>query len=67
MSSLDEKDVKLVAQPDTYFTIPHFDGYPGLLIQLSRIGRRELEDAIVDAWLAMAPARLAKTPRPSGG
>ncbi len=56
-----------MAQPDTYFTIPHFDGYPGILIQLSRIGRRELEDAIVDAWLAMAPARLAKTLRPSGG
>lgn len=67
VSSLDEKDVKLMAQPDTYFTIPHFDGYPGLLVQLSRVGRRELKDAIVDAWLAMAPGRLAKTLSPSRG
>jgi hypothetical protein len=58
-SSLDEKDVKLMARPDVYFTIPHFDGYAGLLIQLKRVKQSDLREAIVDAWLAMAPRRLA--------
>jgi hypothetical protein len=42
-----------------YFTIPHFDGYAGLLIQLKRVKQSDLREAIVDAWLAMAPPRLA--------
>ena len=39
------------------FTIPHFDGYPAVLIQLRVVGKRVLHDAVVDGWLASAPAR----------
>jgi hypothetical protein len=42
-----------------FFTTPHFDGYPAILVRLDDIGRTELEELVVDAWLARAPKRLA--------
>ncbi|HTT95343.1 MAG TPA: MmcQ/YjbR family DNA-binding protein [Solirubrobacterales bacterium] len=38
------------SEPDIYFTTPHFDGHPSVLIRLDRIGRPDLEEAIVEAW-----------------
>ena len=46
--------------PDVFFTTPHFDGYPAVLVQLERIPLSELEELIVEAWLARAPKRLAR-------
>jgi hypothetical protein len=43
-----------------YFTTPHFDGYPGVLVRLAQIGVPELEELITEAWLAQAPKTLAK-------
>lgn len=59
VSSLEEKDVKLMARPDVFFTIPHFDGFAALMIQLKPVKKRDLREAILDAWLAMAPPDLA--------
>jgi hypothetical protein len=59
VSSLEEKDVKLMADPEAFFTIPHFDGFAAVLIRLNRVKKRALRDAIVDGWLAMAPPGLA--------
>jgi hypothetical protein len=51
----------LVADPSgVYFTTPHFDGYPAILVQLDRISVPDLEEVTVEAWLARAPAKLAK-------
>jgi hypothetical protein len=58
VSSLEEKDVKLMARPDVFFTIPHFDGFAALMIQLKLVKNRDLREAILDAWLAMAPPDL---------
>jgi hypothetical protein len=46
--------------PRVFFTTPHFDGYPAVLFELDRIGVDELAELITDAWLARAPAKLAK-------
>jgi len=43
-----------------YFTTPHFDGYPAVLVRLAEIGVPELEELLTDAWLAQAPKSLAK-------
>jgi hypothetical protein len=43
-----------------YFTTPHFDGYPAILVRLDEIALDELEELIVEAWLARAPKRLAE-------
>ena len=45
--------------PDVYFTTPHFDGYPAILVQLDEIGLKELEEVVTEAWLCRAPPRLA--------
>ena len=58
VADLEEKDFVLAAASGAFFTIPHFDGYPGLLIQLDAASLEELQDAIVNAWLACAPPRL---------
>jgi hypothetical protein len=59
VEDLGEKEAVLAAGTRGVFTIPHFDGYPGVLIQLKAIGKRALRELIVDAWLACAPPKLA--------
>lgn len=60
VEDLGEKEAVLAANPKAFFTIPHFDGYPGVLIQLRKVGKRALQEAIIDAWLACAPPKLAQ-------
>ena len=51
----------LVADPSgVYFTTPHFDGYPAILVQLDLISAADLEEVTVEAWLVRAPAKLAQ-------
>jgi len=56
---LEMKDVLLRSNPKAYFTTPHFDGYPAVLVQLEKISVKELKEAVVEAWLARAPKRIA--------
>ncbi len=46
--------------PAVYFTTPHFDGYPAVLVRLAEIGVPELGELLTEAWLAQAPKTLAK-------
>ncbi len=59
VEDLAEKDAVLAAQPKAFFTIPHFDGYSAVLIQLKTVTKRVLLEAIIDGWLACAPRKLA--------
>jgi hypothetical protein len=59
VEDLAEKEAVLAAQPKAFFTIPHFDGYPAVLIVLRAVTKRALREAIVDGWLACAPKKLA--------
>jgi hypothetical protein len=54
------KEALLADDPEVFFTTPHFDGYPAILVRLDRIAMDELEELIVEAWLARAPKRLAE-------
>jgi hypothetical protein len=54
------KAALLADSPDAYFTTPHFDGYPAILVRLDNITIDELEELITEAWLLKAPKRLAK-------
>ncbi len=47
-------------QPDVFFTTPHFNGYPAVLVQLDHIPRADLEELITESWLAKVPKRLAR-------
>ena len=55
---LDIKEVLLAARPEVYFTTPHFDGWPAILIRLPAIRARELRERLRRAWLARAPKKL---------
>ena len=45
-------------EPEVYFTTPHFDGYPAVLVRLDAIGRRDLDELLSEAWAVQAPKRL---------
>ena len=57
---LGAKTALIESEPGVFFTTPHFDGYPAVLIQLERIPLDELEEVVVEAWLSRAPKRLAE-------
>jgi hypothetical protein len=57
---LGAKEALLAEGGDVYFTTPHFDGYPAILVRLDRMAIPELEELLVEAWLSRAPKRLAK-------
>jgi hypothetical protein len=54
------KEALLADDPGVYFTTPHFDGYPAILVRLDEISVADLEELIVEAWLAQAPKRLSR-------
>jgi hypothetical protein len=59
VDDLMEKEAVLAEGRPGFFTIPHFDGYAAVLIQLDLADPHDVEAAIVDGWLAMAPTKLA--------
>jgi hypothetical protein len=59
VADLGEKEAILAANPGAFFTIPHFDGYAAVLIQLRRASANALREAITYGWLATAPPKLA--------
>jgi len=59
VEDLSEKEAVLAAHPGAFFTIPHFDGYSAVLIQLREVSGEALRDAVTDGWLACAPPELA--------
>ena len=52
------KEAMIADDPAVYFTIPHFDGYPAVLVLIENIALDELEEIITEAWLCRAPKRL---------
>jgi hypothetical protein len=61
------KEAMLAADPEVFFTTPHFDGYPAVLVRLERIEPDDLDEVVVEAWLARAPPRLVKSYLEAGG
>jgi hypothetical protein len=47
-------------EPGIYFTTPHFDGYPAVLVKLAEIEVPGLEELITEAWLTQAPKKLVE-------
>jgi hypothetical protein len=63
VADLDVKELLLGDDRGIYFTTPHFDGYPAVLVripQLVRLDRDELGDLVAEAWLTRAQKRVAK-------
>jgi hypothetical protein len=60
LEDLHEKEAVLADGHRGFFTIPHFDGFAAVLIQLKLVTKRPLRAALVDGWLACAPEDLAR-------
>jgi len=56
-SGLEMKEALIASDPKVYFTTPHFDGYPAVLVRLDKIAVAELKDLITEAWCTHAPKR----------
>ncbi len=60
VADLGVKDALVGDASGAFFTTPHFDGYPTVLVRLDVVGVPELREVVLDAWLARAPRRLAQ-------
>jgi hypothetical protein len=58
VEDLDEKDALLASDPAKFFTTPHYDGYPTVLVHLEAVDEDELTELIVDSWRLKAPKRV---------
>jgi hypothetical protein len=56
----DGKEALLKTFPDVFFTIPHFDGYPAVLVRLAKIDAELLREVVTDAWILRAPKRVSR-------
>lgn len=55
---LGDREALLQGQPDVFFSTPHYDGYPAVLVRLEAVDPAELAELIEDAWRLHAPKRL---------
>jgi hypothetical protein len=60
VEDLEEKEAVLAEHRPGFFTIPHFNGYPAVLVELGRASEQDVREAILDGWLACAPDRLTQ-------
>ena len=63
VEDLDVKELILSDDRGIYFTTPHFNGYPAVLVRipdLAKLDREELFDLVAEAWLTRAQKRVAK-------
>ena len=60
VADLGEKDALLAADDRVYFTVPHYDGYPAVLVRLALVDVEELHELLVEAWMRTAPKRALK-------
>lgn len=57
-SSVAERDLLIATTPRVFFTEPHYNGYPAVLVRLAEIDVRTLETLILEAWRRLAPREL---------
>jgi hypothetical protein len=61
VGSLDDKDILLALDPAKFFTEPHYNGFPAVLVRLPAVTVRELRPLITEAWRCQAPKGLDPT------
>jgi hypothetical protein len=60
-ADVEEKGFLIGAQPDKFFTTPHYDGHPMVLVRLAAVDRQELFELITESWRLRAPKRLGES------
>jgi hypothetical protein len=57
-ADLSEKEGLLATEPEKFFTTPHYDGHPSVLVRMAAVDREEMAEILADSWRLRAPARL---------
>jgi hypothetical protein len=57
-SGLEEKEAMIAAEPRKFFTTPHYDGHPMVLVRFGAIGRKELRELLTESWRLRAPKKV---------
>jgi hypothetical protein len=57
-ASVMDREILIKARPKQFFTEPHYEGFPAVLVRLEAITARELKPLIADAWRTQAPKAL---------
>jgi hypothetical protein len=57
-ADLAEKDGLLASEPEKFFTTPHYDGHPTVLVRMATVDRDEMGELLADSWRVRAPAKL---------
>ena len=60
VANLVDKDLILASDPEKFFTEPHYDGFPAVMVRLAAVTVRELRPLIEDAWRTLAPKELVQ-------
>ena len=61
----EEKQFLIGAVPDVFFTEPHYNGFPAILVRLGAIGMDQLRELLLDAWRIQAPKAIAAAFEPA--
>jgi hypothetical protein len=56
----DKKAALLRSGDPAFYTTPHYDGYPSILVNLKKVKRAELKHLIIESWRRKAPAKLLR-------
>lgn len=60
VADMGEREALLQGQPEAFFTTPHYDGHPYVLVRLEAVDPQELAELLEEGWRAMAPKRVVK-------
>jgi hypothetical protein len=60
VANLGQKDLLLAVEPDKFFTEPHYDGFPAVLVRLKAVTVADLKVLLADAWRCQAQPELAR-------
>jgi len=66
VANLDDKEFLLSLDPARFFTEPHYNGFPAVLVRLAAVTVRELRPLITEAWRCQAPAAAAPARKRTG-
>jgi hypothetical protein len=55
-----EREALVQQDPDTFFTTPHYQGHPIVLIRLARVDPTQLEELLVESWRRKAPPTVLR-------
>jgi hypothetical protein len=53
-----EKQALIASDPEKFFTEPHYNGFPAVLVRIAKVGRAEMRELLTDAWRCQAPRKF---------